>query len=87
MGALPFPLLKNLSSIVPQNLRFFKGTSAFSGFSFQLFPEFSHFVLFLCRKGGIPLRGHRPFKAFELQLCAALVAEQRILRDRRAALG
>ena len=72
MGALPFPLLKNLSSIVPQNLRFFKGTSAFSGFSFQLFPEFSHFALFLCRKGGIPLRGHRPFKAFALQLCAAL---------------
>ena len=31
--------------------------------------------------------GHRPAWAFRLQLCAALVAEQRVVRDRCAALG
>ena len=52
-----------------------------------MFPDFSHFGT---KTGGIP-RGHRPVWAlifrFWSQLCAALVAEQRILRNGSAALG
>jgi hypothetical protein len=69
MGALPFPLLKNLSSIVPQNLRFFKGTSAFSGFCGQFLAHFSH------TKGAVPQQDTAPAEFWlYLQLRAALFA-------------